>query len=165
MKHILGVLVANQPGVLSKVAGLFSRRAFNIESLAVGVTEDPNISRMTIVVDGDEKVIEQVAKQLNKLIDVIKVADIAEDSVTRELALIKVQADPGNRNEIIQIVNVFRAQVVDISKDSMIIEITGDEKKIDALQEMLKDFGIKEMVRTGIIAVDRGNKLIKDEDL
>jgi len=165
LKHILGVLVANQPGVLSKVAGLFSRRAFNIESLAVGVTEDPNISRMTIVVDGDEKVIEQVAKQLNKLIDVIKVADIAEDSVTRELALIKVQADPGNRNEIIQIVNVFRAQVVDISKDSMIIEITGDEKKIDALQEMLKDFGIKEMVRTGIIAVDRGNKLIKDEDL
>lgn len=165
MKHILGVLVANQPGVLSKVAGLFSRRAYNIESLAVGVTEDPNISRMTIVVDGDEKVIEQVAKQLNKLIDVIKVADIAEDSVTRELALIKVQADPGNRNEIIQIVNVFRAQVVDISKDSMIIEITGDEKKIDALQEMLKDFGIKEMVRTGIIAVDRGNKLIKDEDL
>lgn len=165
MKHILGVLVANQPGVLSKVAGLFSRRAFNIESLAVGVTEDPNISRMTIVVDGDEKVIEQVAKQLNKLIDVIKVADIAEDSVTRELALIKVQADPENRNEIIQIVNVFRAQVVDISKDSMIIEITGDEKKIDALQEMLKDFGIKEMVRTGIIAVDRGNKLIKDEDL
>jgi len=165
MKHILGVLVTNQPGVLSKVAGLFSRRGFNIESLAVGVTEDPNISRMTIVVDGDEKVIEQVAKQLNKLIDVIKVADIAEDSVTRELALIKVQANPGSRNEIIQIVNVFRAQVVDISKDSMIIEITGDEKKVNALQEMLKDFGIKEMVRTGIIAVDRGNKLIKDENL
>jgi acetolactate synthase-1/3 small subunit len=165
MKHILGVLVANQPGVLSKVAGLFSRRGFNIDSLTVGVTEDPNVSRMTIVVEGDESVIEQVSKQLNKLIDVIKVADIAENSVARELALIKVGATPGNRNEIIQIVNVFRAQVVDISKDSMIIEITGDEKKVNALQEMLKDFGIKEMVRTGVIAVDRGNKLIKDEKL
>ncbi|NLX70267.1 MAG: acetolactate synthase small subunit [Clostridiales bacterium] len=164
VKHVLGVLVENQPGVLAKVAGLFSRRGFNIESLAVGTTEDPTISRMTIVVEDDENVIEQVAKQLNKLIDVIKVADIAEDSVKRELALIKVRATPATRNEIIQIVSVFRAQVVDISRDSLIIEITGDQDKISALVEMLKDFGIQEMVRTGIIAVDRGNRLIKNNN-
>ncbi|NLO81960.1 MAG: acetolactate synthase small subunit [Clostridiales bacterium] len=164
MRHVLGVLVENQPGVLAKVAGLFSRRGFNIESLAVGTTEDPTVSRMTIVVEGDENVIEQVAKQLNKLIDVIKVADIAQDSVARELALIKVHATPATRNEIIQIVSVFRAQVVDISRDSLIVEITGDEDKINAFVEMLKDFGIKEMVRTGIIAVDRGNRLIKNNN-
>ena len=164
VKHVLGVLVENQPGVLAKVAGLFSRRGFNIESLAVGTTEDPTISRMTIVVEDDENVIEQVAKQLNKLIDVIRVADIAKDSVARELALIKVHTTPATRNEIIQIVSVFRAQVVDISKDSLIIEITGDQDKVSALQEMLKDFGIKEMVRTGIIAVDRGNRLIKNNN-
>ncbi|MGI6189757.1 MAG: acetolactate synthase small subunit [Clostridiales bacterium] len=164
MRHVLGVLVENQPGVLAKVAGLFSRRGFNIESLAVGTTEDPTVSRMTIVVEGDENVIEQVAKQLNKLIDVIRVADIAKDSVARELALIKVHTTPATRNEIIQIVSVFRAQVVDISKDSLIIEITGDQDKVSALQEMLKDFGIKEMVRTGIIAVDRGNRLIKNNN-
>lgn len=164
VKHVLGVLVENQPGVLAKVAGLFSRRGFNIESLAVGTTEDPTVSRMTIVVEGDENVIEQVAKQLNKLIDVIRVADIAKDSVARELALIKVHTTPATRNEIIQIVSVFRAQVVDISKDSLIIEITGDQDKVSALQEMLKDFGIKEMVRTGIIAVDRGNRLIKNNN-
>ena len=164
MRHVLGVLVENQPGVLAKVAGLFSRRGFNIESLAVGTTEVPTVSRMTIVVEGDENVIEQVAKQLNKLIDVIRVADIAKDSVARELALIKVHTTPATRNEIIQIVSVFRAQVVDISKDSLIIEITGDQDKVSALQEMLKDFGIKEMVRTGIIAVDRGNRLIKNNN-
>jgi acetolactate synthase-1/3 small subunit len=164
VRHVLGVLVENQPGVLAKVAGLFSRRGFNIESLAVGTTEDPTVSRMTIVVEGDENVIEQVAKQLNKLIDVIRVADIAKDSVARELALIKVHTTPATRNEIIQIVSVFRAQVVDISKDSLIIEITGDQDKVSALQEMLKDFGIKEMVRTGIIAVDRGNRLIKNNN-
>ena len=164
MRHVLGVLVENQPGVLAKVAGLFSRRGFNIESLAVGTTEDPTVSRMTIVVEGDENVIEQVAKQLNKLIDVIKVADIAQDSVARELALIKVHATPATRNEIIQIVSVFRAQEVDISRDSLIVEITGDKDKINAFVEMLKDFGIKEMVRTGIIAVDRGNRLIKNNN-
>ena len=164
MRHVLGVLVENQPGVLAKVAGLFSRRGFNIESLAVGTTEDPTVSRMTIVVEGDENVIEQVAKQFNKLIDVIRVGNLAKDSVARELALIKVHTTPATRNEIIQIVSVFRAQVVDISKDSLIIEITGDQDKVSALQEMLKDFGIKEMVRTGIIAVDRGNRLIKNNN-
>lgn len=161
MKRVLGVLVENQPGVLSKVAGLFSRRGFNIDSLVVGVTEDPSISRMTIVVDGDEYIIEQVTKQLNKLIDVIKVADIGEDSVTRELALIKVRTTSATRNEIIQIADIFRAKIVDVSKSSVIIEITGDDKKVSALEEMLRDFGIKEMVRTGIVAVDRGNKMIK----
>jgi len=161
MKHILGVLVENHPGVLSKVSGLFSRRGFNIDSLAVGVTEDPGISRMTIVVDGDEYIVEQVTKQLNKLINVIKVADIGEDSVTRELALIKVTATPETRNEIIEIVNIFRAKVVDVNKTSMIVEITGDNSKISALEDMLRDFGIKEMVRTGTIAIDRGTKMIK----
>ncbi len=161
MKHILGVLVENNPGVLSKVSGLFSRRGFNIESLAVGVTEDPSISRMTIVVKGDSYIVEQVTKQLNKLIEVIKVEIISSDSVVRELALIKVGATPSNRNEIIQIASVFRANIVDISKGSLTIEITGDDQKISALVDMLKDFGIKEMVRTGIIAIDRGNRVIK----
>ncbi len=161
MKHVLGVLVENHPGVLSKVAGLFSRRGFNIDSLAVGITEDPKISRMTIVVDGDEYIVEQVTKQLNKLIDVIKVADIGEDSVSRELALIKIHATPATRNEIIEIINIFRAKVVDINKNSVTIEITGDIKKIAALEDMLRDFGIKEMVRTGTIAIDRGTKMIK----
>ncbi|MBE3101537.1 MAG: acetolactate synthase small subunit [Firmicutes bacterium] len=161
MKYVLGVLVENHPGVLSKVAGLFSRRGFNIDSLAVGVTEDPEISRMTIVVNGDEYIVEQVTKQLNKLIDVIKVAIIGEDSISRELALIKVRATPATRNEIIEIVNIFRAKVVDINKNSVIIEITGDSKKIGALEEMLNDFGILEMVRTGNISIDRGLKMVK----
>lgn len=161
MKYVLGVLVENHPGVLSKVAGLFSRRGFNIDSLAVGVTEDPEISRITIVVDGDEYIVEQVTKQLNKLIDVIKVAIIGEDSISRELALIKVRATPATRNEIIEIVNIFRAKVVDINKNSVIIEITGDSKKIGALEEMLNDFGILEMVRTGNISIDRGLKMVK----
>ncbi len=161
MKHILGVLVENNPGVLSKVSGLFSRRGFNIDSLAVGVTEDPAISRMTIVVEGDSYIVEQVTKQLNKLIEVIKVENISTDSVVRELALIKVSATPSTRNEIIQIASVFRANIVDISQNSLTIEITGDDQKISALVDMLKEFGIKEMVRTGIIAIDRGNKMIK----
>ena len=161
MKHTLAVLVENHPGVLSKVAGLFSRRGFNIDSLAVGITEDPGISRMTIVVDGDEYIIEQVSKQLNKLIYIIKVIDISQESVIRELALIKVNAPSTIRNEIIEIVNIFRAKVLDINKNAMTIEITGDSNKITALQDMLKPFGIQEMVRTGAIAIDRGSKAIK----
>ncbi|NLI61228.1 MAG: acetolactate synthase small subunit [Clostridiales bacterium] len=164
MKQILGILVENHPGVLSKVSGLFSRRGFNIYSLAVGITEDPSISRITIVVEGDEYIVEQVTKQLNKLVDVIKVANIGEDSVTRELALIKVMASPKTRHEVIEITNIFRAQVVDIAKDYLIVEITGDSEKISALVDMLKDYGIKEMVRTGAIAIDRGGKMIKYED-
>jgi acetolactate synthase-1/3 small subunit len=161
MKYALGVLVDNHPGVLSKVSGLFSRRGFNIDSLAVGVTEDPEISRITIVVDGDEYIVDQVTKQLNKLINVIKVAIISEDSISRELALIKVRATPATRNEIIEIVNIFRAKVVDVNRNSIIVEITGDSKKIAALEEMLNDFGILEMVRTGNISIDRGSKMVK----
>ena len=161
MKYVLGVLVDNHPGVLSKVSGLFSRRGFNIDSLAVGVTENPEISRITIVVDGDEYIVGQVTKQLNKLINVIKVAIISEDSISRELALIKVKATPATRNQIVDIVNIFRAKVVDVNRNSIIVEITGDSKKIAALEEMLDDFGIMEMVRTGTISMDRGTKMVK----
>ena len=160
-KHILAILVENRPGVLSKVVGLFSRRAFNIHSLAVGVTEAPAFSRITIVAEGDAYILEQISKQLNKLIDVIKVSNISEDSVAREMALIKVNATPATRNEIVEIVNIFREKVVDISKTSVTIQVTGDSKKMAALEEMLRDFGIIEMVRTGMIAVDRGAKSIK----
>jgi len=161
-KHILSVLVENHAGVLSRVAGLFSRRGFNIDSLAVGVTEDPNVSRMTIVVDGDDYTVEQVTKQLNKLIDVIKIRQLSpSDSVSRELALIKVNATSATRSEIIQIVNIFRAKIVDVSKNTLTIEMTGSEDKIEAFEEMLKQFGIREIVRTGMIAIERGNQVIK----
>jgi len=160
-KHILAILVENRPSVLSKVVGLFSRRGFNIHSLAVGVTEDPGVSRITIVADGDEYILEQISKQLNKLIDVIKVSNVSDDSIARELALIKVHATPATRNEIVEIVNIFREKVVDITKNSVTIQVTGDNKKMAALEEMLRDFGIKELVRTGMIAVDRGAKAIQ----
>lgn len=159
MRHTLAVLVENKFGVLSRVAGLFSRRGYNIDSLAVGITEDPNISRMTIVVRGDDHVLEQVIKQLNKLIDVIRVMDLgAEESVERELALIKVNADKDNRAEIIQIVDIFRARIVDVAARSLTIEVTGAEGKIEAIENLLKPFGIREMARTGKIALNRGSK-------
>ncbi len=159
MKHTLAVLVENKYGVLARVAGLFSRRGYNIDSLAVGITEDPCISRMTIVVHGDDHVVEQVTKQLNKLIDVIRVTDLGSDeSVERELALIKVNADATNRAEIIQIVDIFRARIVDVASRSVTIEVTGDGEKIKAIQKLLKPFGIKEMARTGRIALNRGSK-------
>ena len=159
MRHTLAVLVDNKYGVLARVAGLFSRRGYNIDSLAVGVTEDPTISRMTIVVRGNDHVVEQVTKQLNKLIDVIRVTDLSSDeSVERELALIKVNSDASNRAEIIQIVDIFRARIIDVAARSLTIEITGDEGKIEAIQKLLKPFGIKEMVRTGRIALNRGLK-------
>lgn len=161
MKHTLAVLVENKSGVLSRVASLFSRRGYNIDSLAVGVTEDPNISRMTIVVHGDDHVLEQVTKQLNKLIDVIKVSDIGgDDAVERELALIKVAADVNTRAEIIQIANIFRARVVDVGPKSMTVEVTGDESKIQAIERLLRQFGIREMVRTGKVAMVRGPKKV-----
>lgn len=161
MKHTLAVLVENRYGVLSRVAGLFARRGYNIDSLAVGVTEDPTISRMTIVVRGDDLVLEQVTKQLNKLIDVIRVTDLGtEDTVERELVLIKVNADVKNRSEIMQIADIFRAKIIDVASKSMIIEVTGDENKIKAIEQLLKPFGIKEMVRTGKIALRRGSKSI-----
>ncbi len=161
-KYTLSVLVENRSGVLSRVAGLFSRRGFNIDSLAVGVTENPEVSRMTIVVNGDEYTVEQVSKQLNKLIDVIKIRALENsDSVSRELALIKVNATAATRSEIIQIVEIFRAKIVDVSKSTLTVEISGATDKVEALEDMLKQFGIKEIVRTGTIAIERGNKYIK----
>lgn len=162
MKHTLAILVENKPGVLTRVAGLFSRRAFNIESLAVGVTEKPDTSRMTIVVSGDDRIFEQVMKQLNKIIDVIRVSEIpANDAVNRELALIKVSVDSTTRAEVMQIVDVFRAKIVDVGIKSIVIEMTGDEIKIDAMIQLLRHFGIMEMVRTGRIAINRGSKTVK----
>ena len=159
MRHILAVLVENNPGVLTRVAGLFSRRGYNIDSLTVGRTESQNISRMTIVVEGDDLVLEQVTKQLHKLIDVIKINDITSDQyVDRELVLVKVSAEPSSRGEIMQIVDIFRARIVDIGRRTLIIECTGDEGKINAVIESLKPFGIKELVRTGKVAMLRGQK-------
>jgi len=164
MKHTLAILVENKPGVLTRVAGLFSRRGFNIESLAVGVTENQDVSRITIVVSGDDNVLEQVEKQLNKLIDVIRVSDIpAEESVNRELALIKVGVDSTTRAEVMQIVDVFRAKIVDVGIKSLVVEVTGDESKINAIEQLLRQFGIKEMVRTGKIAMNRGAKVVQSE--
>lgn len=157
MKHTLSILVENQPGVLARVAGLFMRRGYNIESIAVGTTEDPNISRMTIVVDGDKREVEQITKNVHKLIEVIKVTDLTDEKmVDRELALIKVSADASNRSEILQIVDIFRAKIVDVSDRSVIVEVTGDEGKVDAMVGMLRPHGIKELVRTGKIAMARG---------
>jgi acetolactate synthase-1/3 small subunit len=157
-KHTLSVTVENRPGVLTRVATLFRRRGYNIDSLTVGTTENPGISRMTIVVQGDDQVIEQVSKQLYKLIDVIKVIDITHDrSVDRELVLIKVKADNNVRAEIVQIVDIFRARIVDIGRNSLIVEATGDQGKIDALEDSFRPFGIQELVRTGKISMVRGS--------
>ncbi len=156
-KHTLAVTVENKPGVLTRVATLFRRRGYNIDSLAVGETENPSVSRMTIDVTGDDKIIEQVSKQLYKLVDVIKVVDITEERlVTRELILIKVKADPSVRSEIVQLVEIFRARIVDIGKNTLIVEATGDAGKMEAIEDSLKPFGILELVRTGKIAIVRG---------
>jgi acetolactate synthase-1/3 small subunit len=161
--HTLSVLVENRPGVLSRVSGLFTRRGFNIESLAVGTCEEPDMSRMTIVVNGDDAQIEQVIKQLNKLIDVVKVSDITEmETVDRELALIKVTAEAGSsRAEVMQIVDIFRAQIVDVGAKTVVLEVTGGSTKIDALESLLRQYGVKELVRTGKISVLRGGKTVK----
>ena len=160
--HTISVLVENRAGVLSRVAGMFSRRGFNIESLAVGTCEEPDMSRVTIVVNGDDSVVEQVMKQTNKLIDVIKVSDLTErESVERELALIKVAAEPGSsRAEILQIADIFRAQVVDVGSKTLVLQVAGDTEKIDALEKLLRQYGIKELVRTGKIAILRGSKTV-----
>ena len=156
-KHTLVALVEDRPGVLNRVASLIRRRGFNIESIAVGHSELPGLSRMTIVVDGATTAVEQVRKQLEKVIEVVKVADITEGRIIpRELALIKVHATPATRSEIIQIVDIFRANIVDVSADSLIVEVTGDEEKIDSLYSLLRKFGIKELTRTGRIALQRG---------
>ncbi|MEM0266064.1 MAG: acetolactate synthase small subunit [Archaeoglobaceae archaeon] len=158
MRFTIAVLVENKPGVLARVSSLFRRRGFNIESLSVGVTENEDISRMTIVVNGDEKVLEQVVKQLNKLIEVIKVSDVTKDSVERELCLVRVNAPPEKRGEIVELTNIFRARIVDVAKDSFIIEITGDEDKINAFIDLMRNYGIKEVARTGKVAMVRGAK-------
>ena len=158
-KHTISVLVENRFGVLSRVAGLFSARGYNIESLSVGETLDPAVSRMTLVVTGDEFVIEQVTKQLHKLIDVIKVSDLTDDShVERELVLIRVNAEPQHRAEILRTVDIFRAKVVDVTPSSFVLEATGDEGKLEALVELLRPMGIQEIVRTGKVAIARGPK-------
>jgi acetolactate synthase-1/3 small subunit len=157
MKHTIAVIVNNRPGVLSRVSNLFSRRAFNIESLAVGPTQDEQISRITLIAKGDDAVLEQIIKQLYKLIDVIRVYDLpSSSSVERELALIKVAANAQNRSEIMQVVDIFRGRIVDVSEGSMIIELTGDEGKISGIERLLAKFGIKELVRTGKVAILRG---------
>ncbi len=159
-QHTLAVLVENKAGVLSRVTGLFSRRGFNIESLAVGTCEEPGMSRITIVVIGDDGKVEQVTKQLNKLIDVIKVSDLMENErVERELAMIKVAAEPGTtRAEIMQIAQIFRAQIVDVGAKTVVLQVVGDTDKIDALEKLLRQYGVKELVRTGRIGILRGAK-------
>jgi acetolactate synthase-1/3 small subunit len=159
MRHRISVLVENKFGVLARIATLFAARGFNIDSLAVGETEDPAISRMTIVVKGDDDILEQVTKQLNKLVDVIKVNDFNDVGyVERGLALLKINVTKSNRAEIMQMVDVFRAKIIDVSQDSIIAEITGDEEKIDAFVKMIMPYGIKEMCQTGTVALARGNK-------
>ncbi|RZN42961.1 MAG: acetolactate synthase small subunit [Methanosarcinales archaeon] len=165
MRHTLAVLVDNKPGVLARVSGLFSRRGFNIESLAVGVTENPEISRMTIVVRGDDRVLAQVTSQLGKLIDVISICDLpSSESVDRELVLIKVSADAITRSEIMQIVDIFRVKIIDVGTETLIIEVTGNQGKLRAIREMLERFGITELVRTGMVAMNRNTKTVNGDD-
>jgi acetolactate synthase-1/3 small subunit len=156
-KHTLVALVEDKPGVLNEMASLFRRRGFNIESIAVGHSEVPHLSRMTIVVNGATTMVEQVRKQLDKLVDVVKVSDITgDDIISRELALVKVKTTPATRSEIIEIVDIFRANIVDVGADSVTIEVTGDEEKINSLLNLLRGFGIREITRTGSIAMTRG---------
>jgi len=156
----MSLLVEDKSGVLNRVASLFRRRGFNIQSLAVGSSEQPGLSRMTIVVAADPAQVEQVRKQLEKLINVVRVTDITnEEIVARELVLVKVAATPETRSEIIQVVDIFRANIVDVAADSVMVEVTGDEKKVDSLLELLRPFGVKEVVRTGRVALTRGNLL------
>ena len=159
MRHTISVLVDNEFGVLSKVSSLFSGRGFNIESLCVAETLDPKVSRMTIVTTGDDQVIEQITKQLNKLINVIKVSDLtAEEHIERELALIKVNANADDRAEILSVIDIFRGKVVDVSPTTYTIEMTGDAEKVNAITELLRPFGIKDIARTGKIAIARSSK-------
>ncbi len=161
MLHTISILVENEFGVLARVAGLFSGRGFNIESLSVAETMDPTVSRITLVTRGDDQVLEQIEKQLNKLIAVIKVIDFTNTAhVERELVLIKVAADERSRGEIVSIVDIFRGKIIDVSRRSYVIEVTGAEDKIDALIELLKPIGIKEIVRTGRVAMFRGTRLL-----
>ena len=159
MRHVLSVLVENKPGVLSRVTGLISRRGFNIESLSVGPTEDPTMSRLTAIVNADEVAYEQITKQLHKLISVHKITDLtSEDAVERELVLYKVNASPERRNEIIEIANIFRAKIVDVGRATLTVEATGDDAKLTGLEDLFRAYGIKEIVRTGKIALSRSSR-------
>jgi len=165
MRHIISVLVENEFGVLARVAGLFSGRGFNIESLSVAETLDPTVSRITLVTRGDDQVLEQMEKQLNKLICVIKVGDFTQtEHVERELVLIKVKADERNRGELANIVDIFRAKIIDVSRETYTVEITGAEDKVNALIELLRPLGILEIVRTGKVAMFRGTRLLTVDD-
>ena len=156
-KHILSILVENKPGVLTRIAGLFARRGFNINTLAVGPTDDPRLSRITLTLDGAMHPIDQVTKQLHKLVNVLKIRDLEPtDTVTRELALFKVSADGGQRAEVMQICDIFRAKVVDVTRRSVTIEVTGTTDKVEAFEQMVRPFGLIEMMRTGEIANARG---------
>jgi acetolactate synthase-1/3 small subunit len=158
MEHTMIAWMEDKPGVLNRVAGLFRRRNFNIESLAVGPSETPGISRMTFVVDGDSRQLRQVQTQLSKLINVTAVQDVTDEpTVIRELALVKVQATSANRAEILQLVDIYRASIIDVAMDSLVIQITGPEERVDSLINLLETFGIKEMVRTGRVVMVRGN--------
>ena len=159
-KYILSILVENHPGVLSKMAGLFTRRGYNIDSLTVSITDDPTISRMTIVVSGDEQITEQIVKQLNKLVDVIKILELSpEKSVSREVALIKVVLDQSTRSFIIETVNIFKCNIVEMSAKNIIIEITGNEEKVSSFIELMRPYGIKEVVRTGLAVLQRRSEI------
>ncbi|MDQ2782466.1 acetolactate synthase small subunit [Lapillicoccus sp.] len=165
-KHTLSVLVEDKPGVLARIAGLFSRRGFNIDSLAVGPTEHSDISRMTVVVDVDELPLEQVTKQLNKLVEVLKVVELdPHASVQRQVVLIKVRADPASRSAILETVELFRAKVIDVAHDSLTIECTGKSEKVQALLHQLEPYGVRELVQSGMVGVGRGPRSITDRSL
>ncbi|WP_380285307.1 acetolactate synthase small subunit [Kitasatospora purpeofusca] len=165
-KHTLSVLVENKPGVLARIAALFSRRGFNIDSLAVGPTEHPDVSRMTIVVNVEDLPLEQVTKQLNKLVNVIKIVELDQSAaIQRELVLVKVRADSETRSQIVEIVQLFRAKTVDVSPDAVTIEATGSSDKLEAMLRMLEPYGIKELVQSGLVAIGRGARSITDRSL
>ena len=165
-KHTLSVLVENKPGVLARIAALFSRRGFNIDSLAVGETEYPDVSRMTVVVDVEDLPLEQVTKQLNKLVEVLKVVELEPQSaVQRQVMLIKVRADAGTRSQVLEMVQMFRAKVVDVATDSLTIEATGNTDKLQALLDVLEPYGVKELVQSGLVAIGRGPRSITDRAL
>ena len=161
--HTLSVLVENKPGVLARIAGLFARRGYNIESLAVGPTERPELSRITLQVGVEnQQFLEQITKQLNKLLEVLKIVELEESAVQRELVLIKLKADPGTRSQIIEIVQLFRGKTVDVQNESLTIEATGSPDKLEALLEMLRPYGVRELVQSGLVALGRGSKSLTD---
>jgi len=164
-RHTLSVLVENKPGVLARIAGLFSRRGFNIDSLAVGPTEHPEISRMTIVVNVEDSPLEQVTKQLNKLIEVIKIVELDTTSINRELLLVKVRADADTRGQVLDAVQLFRAKVVDVAPDAVTIEVTGNPDKLTDFLKIVEPFGIRELVQSGMVAIGRGSRSITERTL